>query len=144
MNVIKNRVEAINKLHTYMNIKVPQVIEDIKANGYSVKKDGTLFAKDYARLNDLVKDAPNNIMVYFKVSSNSVLLMAKTTYSTSEASVAYCEASRYINADTEFMAYPIHDLGEVLQGVSKLEGLREKLNAIQSDIWEIERVAYGR
>lgn len=146
---IRNRIEAMNRLHKFLNAIVPELMIDIKNNGFNIKRNPyvTLYKKDDERLKAYLKDLPSNVRAYFQVqdiSQPSIMLKSDINYKTSSETCAYYSQYNYLGIERGFEPFPIIDIEEVLKDVEKLEGLKEQKQALDSEIYRIERLAFER
>lgn len=146
---LKNRVEAVNKLHTWFNAKVPVVEAHIKARPYKVNKDKTgLFKKDLDALQEIIKDPP--FRAYFRYSEYSGLsLHADIHYPVKQLphggeAVQYYDISWYENTNManppEFKPLALLDYDGVLSQAQELPRLEEEKRALESEINFIKRL----
>ncbi len=145
--VIKNRIEAVNKLHAWINATVPAVIMHIENNPYKVNKDKTgLFKKDNDMLQTFLADTP--FRAYFKYSEYSGLsLHADIYYTVKEIpdggqTVNYFSEMVYLEnlnmaEPKQFTPFTIHNVEHVLREACKLDGLKREKDKIESAIRDI-------
>lgn len=106
----QNKAAAINELNTYLNRVVPQLIERAK-QGYKVKADGKLFAKDSADFTAIYsKDKPKRVRFYIEWSKHSGLsFKTDRSYDLSDSNTYYVEfgyLDKYVNGEAVFKDLP--------------------------------------
>lgn len=96
MNVLKNKVEAINEINAIANEVMPKIIALFKV-GVKVKLDGTLYERDAEKYLNIVKDHVNQkITLYIKIRGENVWFHFKTYYYVSEHTVDYYQGTKWL------------------------------------------------
>lgn len=143
MNVLLNRVTAVNELHTYLNQVAPKIYNYVEKHGVRINKDYSIFKKDKEYLNKLLANPPKNVRVYISNCEYSGLIIkADTNYKDSEWSCSYYRNDIYIKRPWEPLE--LWDYEAINTDKAKLEGLREQVSALNSEIWAIERLIGSR
>jgi len=78
---LKKRIIAVNELNNFLNITIPELIEQLK-KGYKLKKDNSFHKKDSDILNAIIKkNCPSYIRCYFDCSDYFISLKTDIRYS---------------------------------------------------------------
>lgn len=148
---LKNRIDAINKVHAYINEHAPYFIDHIKKNGYKMKS-GTneLFKKDRESLEALMGDK-NGLQVWVYSSCyNQLAIYVKTSYaefapdSNGCSVTSYYEQSLYLSGEREFSNLPIYNLKEWRSKAELIEPLREEISKLEDQLRTITYIVNGR
>lgn len=129
----KNKVEAINKLHTWLNKVVPQIQMEM-AKGYKLKADNDFFKKDKERFQSLLNDKP--FRAYYDKRRNSLELVADITYKTGEFSCEYYKQVIYLNHKYE----PLNEITieDYTNAAMRVKQIEEKIQELRSKKISIE------
>lgn len=144
--IIKNRIEAMNKLHKMANKIVPVLREDIAKNGFKVKASGSeLFVKDASRLKAIYEPlVPDGVMVWLSVSSYSnhaqLILTLKTPYKTSDFTCDYYEIRESLNTH-KFQKRAIYCYEKMMQRRKEALKMIEDARELESDARELKSKA---
>lgn len=130
--VTTNRLNAINKLHKCANELISIIEKDIIDNGYKVKKDFSLYAKDSERISNLIKPFEDGYKVYIYLTNcefSGVLLKFRIHYITSNSdnrgchTCSYYSTTAYLNREGVDNEKPIYDVASEVLKLKKLEEL---------------------
>ncbi len=155
LDVIKNRIERINKVHEYINHAAPILRADIKARGYQVKStEPELFKKDKDRLDGIIADIPyylrSGLHVWFSYSKYSgVQLRVKDNYNQSELhgggfGCAYYDRTIYLEGENEFQPLEIYDVEEQREAHKQARQMLEEAREPESKARSILYITEGR
>jgi hypothetical protein len=93
--ILKNKIEAVNKLHKFINEKIPLVIEELK-KGFKIKIDYSFDKKTSEKLDKIIETEEKNIRVYFSNSAHSSRLVTDVNYQTAECGCNYFKTDIYL------------------------------------------------
>ena len=132
------KAEAMNSLHGYLNAKVPQLFAAI-AEGIKEQKDGTLFKRDYERLQAILTDKPEKVRSYIKVHPSKnyatyIYLEAQTHYQRTALSVQYVETSvRLYPKAGSFEPYQMVTAEEIEAAEIEAERMYQQIEELKSN-----------
>ena len=150
MNVIQNRIEAINKINALANRIVPLIRTDIELNGFKLKTGvNEFFAKDKARIEAIYKPLlpEKGVMAWIDISKyaepSRLTLQLKTSYTTSENTGDYYTGYFPLNL-YPFEAQQIYDVQEMIEKDKEATQLMEKARELESESRKIQYITRGR
>tara|TARA_Y100000401_G_scaffold73078_1_gene59085 strand:- start:972 stop:1460 length:489 start_codon:yes stop_codon:yes gene_type:complete len=153
----KNKIEAVNNLHKYINKKVPQIMNILK-EGYKVKSNGELFKKYEDKIYNIIyKNKPNNIRCFILNTKYSSLLKINISYKTGEFSNTYVKDYVYLfTNDTKwcdvkndfiitesklsksFNNRPIKTIKQVETQLEKINKINNKIELLNKEISDLK------
>lgn len=149
---VTNRINAMNNVHKLINELFPLLNKDLVNNGYKAKACETeLFERDRKRIKAIIDSVnkDDRIHVYIRYSKYSgICLNVKISYQVAEYGANYYTRDMYIQEDEikdkEFYTQPIHDINEVLPKIDELRDLQEEQTKINSQVYTLKSLLYGR
>lgn len=151
---IENRINAMNAVHAYLNEVVPKLRAHVAENGIRIKfGTNEIFKKDKEALESFIVDAPNDLQVWFRACTHSVIsLRIKAVYAQDgdlsrkgNWTAAYYEAATYLTGTLpEFTPWPIRDAQEWVKRAEEVPALREEIRSLESRLREITFITEGR
>ena len=148
MDVLKNRLEAQNKVNKYIRETVPALVEDLCKNGISVTKNNMMFQRDKNRVNELVKKhLPDDLQAFTSLPYGSdgsyYWLEIKTSYKNSECTCAYIKEAMYISKKKDFDPdeWPEYNLKSVLKAQKEMSAIRDKISKLADQYSKLKRKA---
>ena len=157
---IKKRVLITNKLNKYINEITPKIIKVLN-NNLNVKKDGEMNKKCKDIIyNDILKNNPYNINVWFDCSKYSGWLKFKTSFTSDLWSCNYIEIpimlwgnkTEFINSDfviteteiiKDFTPKKIKTEKQVTNVINKTNSIKDKIESLNNKISELEKDFYN-
>lgn len=146
--ILKNRVECVNRVHNYINVVVPLLQEELK-KGFKIKNNNcAFFAKDEDRFNKILKSIPI-FRAYIKITKYDVSLFVDDNYMSSlpdkngVSGWTYYQKYVYLfdcqnNKPYDFQPLKLITEDEILQSEKKLEALENQKRDIEHQISEIK------
>lgn len=153
---LEKRVLTTNKLNKYINKITPKIIKVLNEN-LNVKKEGDMNKKCKDIIyNDILKNNPVGISVWFDCSKYSGWLNFKTSFTSDLWSCNYIEENVYlwnnktdwINSDfiitdteiiKEFKPKKIKSFKSVLNVINKTNSIKNKIESLNNKISELEK-----
>lgn len=123
--MLKGKIEAVNKLHTWLNVAVPE-LKALITKGYSRKVDGPFYKKDALQFKKITDTAP--FRAWIDTGRDDLTLNADITYPTSEHSVNYYK--RVICLSAKYNKAPLYALKKVEKARTEKLILQSKINRL--------------
>jgi hypothetical protein len=144
----KQRTLAANELATYINKVIPLINKRL-TKGYKLKKDGSLFKKDYNDINDILNKNKTGLKTggYLSNFVSSTFLRMHTNYKPNPAGdafhVEYIVESIYLfSIGTPFRPIiykaKIHKNKNILKTWKIVQKIEKSIRALQDEISDIE------
>jgi len=150
MNIIKNRIEAINKINALANKIVPLIREDIEKNGFKLKTGvNEFFTKDKERIQAIYKPLlpEKGVQAWIDISKYAnparLTLELKASYWTSDETVNYYTGYFPLNLHP-FETQPIYDVQEMIEKDKEAAQMTEKARELESAARAIQYITRGR
>lgn len=150
-DIIKNRIEAINATHAYLNRVVPLLIADIQANGAKIKANGDmLYAKDHERLKAIYQTEVKTMRTWLSISNvakPTIYLRTSISYSKGEFSADYYETTEYImrdDAEINFTPRKLYDVEEMRDRHAEALRMLEQARNLESEARSTLYLTQGR
>jgi hypothetical protein len=93
--ILKNKIEAVNKLHKFINEKIPLIIEELK-KGFKIKVDYSFDKRTSEKLYKIIETKEKNLKAYFSNSAYSSRLVTDISYQTAEYGCNYFKTDIYL------------------------------------------------
>ena len=134
----KNKAEAMNKLHAWLNQAIPQIEREV-ARGYRTTSSGEFFKRDGERFSEIIKTSPFRAII--TPQNNCIHLMADIRYKVGEHTVDYYKRelwifdkenrsdfrTNYIYQDIRYAKWKIRDLN------TKIDDLRKEIELLRTE-----------
>lgn len=127
---LENKVKRINELHSYLNEKVPLLIESLN-NGFSISVNETLFKKDKERLYSIIDNKNIDVRAWLHVDKYSISMEADVNYPNAEdkngySSYEYYKKYAYLydiinNKPNEFIPFEMITVEQIEQAEIELD-----------------------
>lgn len=142
--ILKNKIAAVNELHTYLNRLIPAYMEAL-GDSPRVLATGELSKKNKVTIREVENTMPvpytgnkpvqyRRITWYIKCSAYTISCCVSTYYSTSSDTVLYYERHvnmyRYQDGEwrrQEFIALPVFDYDDVMTRIEEERELRQEI-----------------
>lgn len=148
MNVTKNKIDCMNKVHRYVNAIVPALLADIEKNGLRINESGTLHKSTSDRLKAIVKSRPI-FRSHFTFDINGLKLKVDANYPTGECGCAYYGVNTYVldnihndYAPMQFEERPILTLKGVESLINRAAKLEAKIEELKNQHYALRVKAY--
>jgi hypothetical protein len=150
MNIIENRIEAINKINALANKIVPLIRKDIEKNGFKLKTGvNEFYAKDKERIQAIYKPLlpEKGVQAWIDISKYAdparLTLEIRTSYRTSDEAVNYYTGYFPLNLHP-FEMQPIYDVQEMIEKDKEATQMMEKAQELKSSARAIQYITRGR
>jgi len=143
INKLENRAECINKVHTYINDTMPELIKAF-AQGYKLNNDNRLHKKDKERINAIL-DKRTHFRAFLETSQYSIVLNADDHYQVAQFGCNYYKQYVYVwdhqaGKPYDFKPLPMTSTKELEQAQKELAKLEDQKYEIRKKISKLERL----
>jgi hypothetical protein len=144
ITILKNKIEAVNELHSFINKVTPLVIQRLQ-KGFKQKTDFSLFEKDKKDIDNLIGKHSKRIRCYIIANQYNICLQCDTHYRISDFSVNYYNKPIYVYDSNGVLPFvKLKDdfkIGDILLRRNNIEQLEKQIEDIQTKL-NAEKVDY--
>lgn len=142
MNVLKNRLVALNKVASMQRAVAPLVNKYFEENPVKRKSDGTLFKKQSDDIKKIINaNNPDKLQAFVSCSEYSPSITFKTSYKTGDYGCDYVEEYFYIGRD--FQPAPFYTYNDLVKCQDRLKKVSDKMQELRSEECKL-KIILGR
>ncbi len=149
LNVLKNRAECMNKVHSYINEIAPKVKTELD-KGYKLTVDFQLFKKDKERIQAIIDSVPH-FRAFLRVNEFSITLEVDDTYYVQRyhdgtlGIVDYYKKTAYLvdvmnSKDYDLELLPTITEEELIQAKKDEERLEEEIRGLKDELYKAKYI----
>lgn len=144
VNVLKNRAECMNKVHSYCNKVVPELIEELNKGFRLLSNDYRFFKKDEERFSSILGKYPH-FRAYIKASEYSLWLKVDDHYQVSECSCNYYGRDIYLynmseSKCEEWKPLQMATEKELLEAKKRQTQIEYEISELKSELSTVNRL----
>ncbi len=133
--ILKNKIEASNKLKKWVNKSAPKLIE-LLHDGYKLTDDFCLYKKDKMKFDEIIKTAPFKGRISF--NKYRISLITDITYKTSEFGCAYYSVNVDLMQNFQDEGFVVSFTPLQMLTEKKIKTATKKINEIKEKIRQLK------